>query len=364
MGFTKNHLGVYKEFIMLYNSNMSKTDNIQKCILENIEKHPGDIALVLADRFGFSRQRAHQYLAREIKNGNIIKTGRTRWTRYFLVGGKHIEFIEEIKPNLAEDRIWSKYVKPMVLPYPQNIYNICAYGFTEIFNNAIDHSQGTTIFTNIEINDRIITIQIMDNGIGIFKKIKDALNLDSINESILHLSKGKFTTDPSKHTGEGIFFTSRMFDSFSIVSSNIYYTFKNKDWFLSPEKNESFGKGTFIEMTISIDSKKTAKEIFDQYADQEIGFGKTIVAVALSSDPNDPHVSRSQAKRLLLGLEKFKTIVLDFEGVPSVGQAFVDEVFRVFKNEHPGITIHYLNANKEVDLMIKRGTTNGQGRSY
>jgi len=93
----------------------------------------------------------------------------------------------------------------------------------------------------------------------------------------------------------------------------------------------------------------------DKYADAEIGFGKTIVAVALSADPNDPHVSRSQAKRLMMGLEKFRTIVLDFRGVKLVGQAFVDEVFRVFKNAHPHIEIHYLNANKEVKEMIERG---------
>ena len=108
-------------------------------------------------------------------------------------------------------------------------------------------------------------------------------------------------------------------------------------------------------MIIPIDSKKTAKEIMDQFSNQEIRFGKTIVAVALSADPGDPHISRSQAKRLLMGLEKFKQIVLDFKGVQSVGQAFVDEVFRVFKKEHSDIDIQYVNANNEVDGMIKRG---------
>ncbi|MBU0667542.1 DUF4325 domain-containing protein [Patescibacteria group bacterium] len=337
---------------------MSKINNIQKFILDNVEKHPRDIATVLAEKFNFSRQRAHRYLTREVENGNIIKTGRTRWTQYFLASGNYVEFSEKIKPDLAEDRVWSKYVKPIILSCPQNIYRICIYGFTEIFNNAIDHSEGTTIFSDIEIKNKVITIRIIDNGIGIFKKIQKALNLDSIKESILHLSKGKFTTDPSKHTGEGIFFTSRMFDSFVILSSDMCYAFHNEDWFLSPEKNENFGQGTLIEMKISLNSKKTPKEVFDQYTDQEIGFGKTIVAVALSADPNDPHVSRSQAKRLLMGLEKFKTIILDFKGVTSVGQAFVDEVFRVFQNENPNIIIHYINANEEVESMLKRGLAN------
>jgi anti-sigma regulatory factor (Ser/Thr protein kinase) len=334
---------------------MNKSSAIQKFILDKVENHPGDIAAVLAKKFGFSRQRAHRYLIREVENGNIIKTGHTRWTHYFLAAGRYLRFIEKIKPGIAEDRIWSKYIKPMVLSYPENIYRICAYGFTEIFNNAIDHSKGTTITTEIEISNNTLNITIMDNGIGIFKKIQKALHLDSIKESTLHLSKGKFTTDPLNHTGEGIFFTSRMFDSFSILSSGIYYTFKNEEWFFLPEKIADFKSGTLIKMVISLDSKKTPKVVFDQYADQEIGFGKTIVAVALSGDPNDPHLSRSQAKRLLMGLEKFNTIILDFKGVVSVGQAFIDEIFRVFKNEYPNITIHHICANEEVEFMIKRG---------
>lgn len=328
---------------------------IKDLILMQVEGHSKDIVPFIAEKFGFSRQRAHAYVAREVKSGKIVKVGYGRWTRYFLAEGTYIEFSLKIKKGLAEDQVWSKYVKPMVLRYPDNIQRISAYGFTEIFNNAIDHSGGTTIYTKIEIADENLTITIMDNGVGIFQKIQRALNLESVKEAILHLSKGKFTTDPAQHTGEGIFFTSRIFDSFSILSDDMFYTFRNKDWFLSSEKRENFGRGTFIKMSISLKSSKTPKEIMDQYANAEIGFSKTIVAVALSADPGDPHISRSQAKRLLMGLEKFKTIVLDFKGVESVGQAFVDEVFRVFKNEHPDIGIEYFNANLDVDTMIKRG---------
>ena len=328
---------------------------ISDFLLDNVEEHTADIAAFTATHFGISRQRAHAYIAREIKKGKLISVGHTRWTRYFLAGGKYIEFASKMKSDLAEDQVLTKYVKPMVLNYPENIRNICYYGFAEIFNNAIDHSEGDLIYTQIEIKNRKLCIRIMDNGIGIFKKIERALNLTSPREAILHLSKGKFTTDPSKHTGEGIFFTSRIFDSFSIFSDDMYYTFIGEDWFLSSEKKESFGKGTSINMFISLESKRTAKEIMDKYTDKEIGFGKTIVAVALSADPNDPHISRSQAKRLLLGLEKFKEVVLDFKGVKSIGPAFVDEIFRVFQNEHPEIRIHYFNASEEFDEVIKRG---------
>jgi len=146
-----------------------------------------------------------------------------------------------------------------------------------------------------------------------------------------------------------------MCDRFSIVSDELFYVFEEDEWFLSKEKKEEFGRGTSIQMRISLKSKKTTQEIFDKYTNQEIGFHKTIVGVALSESPDDPHISRSQAKRLMMGLEKFKEIALDFRGVRSVGPAFVDEVFRVFQNQHPEIKIRYYNAVPEVERIIKSG---------
>jgi len=328
--------------------------DISGFIIENIEAHSSDIVPFTAQHFGISRQRAHAYIHRLIKQGKIIKTGKTRASHYYSITGKVIQFSEKIRPGLAEDRVWTQYARPKLISLPENVYRICNYGFSEIYNNAIDHSNGKVIFTRIETDNENVVITIMDNGIGIFEKIQKALSLDSIRESILHLSKGKFTTDPSKHTGEGIFFTSRMFDSFSILSSDMYYTFKDEDWFLSHERREDFGKGTFIRMIISTSTKKTANEIMNKYADSEIGFGKTIVAVKLSSDSDDPHVSRSQAKRLLMGLDRFRQIILDFKRVEVIGPAFVDEVFRVFQTEHPEIKIEYINASPDLEAMIQR----------
>jgi hypothetical protein len=64
-------------------------------------------------------------------------------------------------------------------------------------------------------------------------------------------------------------------------------------------------------------------------------------------------VSRSEAKRLLANLEKFRAIVLDFRDVKSVGQGFADEVFRVFARSHPGIAMVTENTNPVIDAMIE-----------
>ena len=52
-------------------------------------------------------------------------------------------------------------------------------------------------------------------------------------------------------------------------------------------------------------------------------------------------------------LHKFQEIMLDFKGVNSKGQGFADEVFRVFKNQYPEISIEVTNTNSAVDAMIR-----------
>jgi hypothetical protein len=69
-------------------------------------------------------------------------------------------------------------------------------------------------------------------------------------------------------------------------------------------------------------------------------------------------VSRSQAKRLLTRFDKFREVILNFENVEVIGQAFADEVFRVFTNKNPKIRLSYINTNEQVKKMILRATKN------
>jgi len=114
-------------------------------------------------------------------------------------------------------------------------------------------------------------------------------------------------------------------------------------------------------MQISFSSKRRAEQIFNEYSKSDSidsgikKFDKTHILVTLSKLEEERYISRSQAKRILIGLEKFREIILDFRDITTVGQGFVDEIFRVFKNEHPETIIKYCNANKDVEFMIKRG---------
>jgi len=103
---------------------------------------------------------------------------------------------------------------------------------------------------------------------------------------------------------------------------------------------------------------RALKEVFDQYASGsgDYGFSRSHIPVFLARYGDENLVSRSQAKRLLNRLERFKEIVFDFQGVGLIGQAFADEIFRVFQNEHPEANLTWINASADVNQMIRRAS--------
>jgi anti-sigma regulatory factor (Ser/Thr protein kinase) len=240
---------------------------------------------------------------------------------------------------------------------PDDVRRICEHGFTEMLNNAIEHSGGTLVQYFVEQEEGRIPFLIQDDGIGIFEKIRSYFGLEDHRQAILELSKGKLTTDTSRHSGEGIFFTSRMFDRFIIGSNNLGLSHRTgeDDWLI---ETESFDRpGTLVSMEIGVDSQRTPKEVFDMFARPEADdyrFSRTHVPLKLAKFGLGGLVSRSEAKRVLARFEGFKEVRLDFEGIDSIGQAFADEIFRVFKLAHPEIEVVAVRASEPVEQMIKR----------
>jgi anti-sigma regulatory factor (Ser/Thr protein kinase) len=338
----------------------ARGEDIRRFILEHVEKHPADISKVVAGHFAITRQAVSKHLQRLTSERSLAETGHTRNRTYQLVPLSEWRRIYKITPELAEDLIWANEVRAAIDLLPENVLAIWHFGFTEMFNNAIDHSGGTEISVQIEKTAANTEMVLSDNGIGIFKKIQTELNLLDERHAILELSKGKLTTDPKRHTGEGIFFTSRMFDSFDILSGGVFFSHdfgKPEDWILERDKINS---GTMVWMKIHNNTSRTTKKIFDQYSSgDDYGFNKTVVPVKLAQYGNDKLISRSQAKRLLARIELFKTVIFDFTGVDSIGQAFADEIFRVFAQQHPAMELLTSHVNSEVRRMIDRAQTAG-----
>ena len=335
-----------------------KREEIIKWLLMNIRDHPEDIVHLAQQQFGLSRTSILKYLKQFQEEKKIKVSGQTHDRTYSLLPEVSYEKRVENSPKLAEDKIWREDILPLLSNQKENIVRICEYGFTEIFNNAIDHSEGKFLTVHVEIYPDMIQLAIIDDGIGIFNKIQKVYNLDDPYNAILELSKGKLTTNPESHTGEGIFFTSRMFDRFVIISSKLRFGSEKKIDVLW--EDDDFGKGTLVGMIISTESTRTAQSVFDEFSGVNRGFDKTVIPVSLVKYGNENLVSRSQAKRMLNRLEKFTTVLLDFKGIDQIGRAFADETFRVFANAHPGTSIMPINVTDSIDRLIKEIKENAE----
>lgn len=332
-----------------------QSEEIRQFILANVESHPRDVASLAAQHFGISRQAVNKHIKCLVDQKSLEVEGSTKNRTYHLHPLIQHSKIYPLPDNLMEDVVWEKDIKAFVKDLPDNVRDIWAYGFTEMLNNAIDHSNGTQVLVEIEKTALDTQIAIHDDGEGIFKKIQQALQLEDERHAVLELAKGKFTTDPARHSGQGIFFTSRMFDRFVILSGNVYFSHEFnylEDWIMETSPSQ---EGTIVFMKLNNNTARTSKKVFDDYSSgDDYAFSKTVVPVRLAQYGEEKLVSRSQAKRLMSRVDRFKTVVLSFHEVESIGQAFADEVFRVFRNQHPEIEIVYVNAQPEVEKMIRR----------
>jgi hypothetical protein len=181
-----------------------KTEEIRQFILENVEDHPADITPVTAEHFGISRQAAHKHVTHLLNDGFLIAEGATRNRKYL---PKPLADFLIVLPlaGLQEDKIWREHIRPLLEDLPPNVFGICQYGFTEMVNNAIDHSEGTNLTIDLRRTYKEISLIIGDDGVGIFNKIQKTFDLDDPLHAILELSKGKLTSDPARHTGEVVF---------------------------------------------------------------------------------------------------------------------------------------------------------------
>jgi len=332
-----------------------KSLKIQKFILENVKLHPRDITAFTANEFDVSRNAVLRHINKLIDQGALDVKGSTRDRIYELKVISKETFSFEISPVIEEDQIWRHIIRPTLQKIPENVLRICEYGLSEMINNVIDHSEGTESNLHILQYMQRLEFIVADNGIGIFNKIQRDIGLSDPRHAILELAKGKLTTDPSRHTGEGIFFTSRMFDDFVILSDGLFLSHNEPgdDWLIEHDSNV---KGTTVSMGIALDSKREIQQVFDAYTSEELdyAFMKTHVPLSLVTYGDENLISRSQARRLLVRFHQFQEVLLDYQGVESIGQAFADEIYRIYARNNPEVEIVSTNTNDQIKKMIKR----------
>lgn len=325
--------------------------NIKLYLLEKIGNEENKFIKETADNFGISRNSIYRYI-HEMERDNIIRHNEQNKSYEIVTNKKIIELCRSNKELRSEDAIYNIHIRSLLESLPENVRGIWSYAFSEMMNNAIEHSDAEHVKIIISQSYTSTSITIIDDGIGIFRKIKEYYDFDTLDDAICELFKGKLTTDSENHSGEGIFFTSRVLDFFCAISDNKIFThhlFNDKQW-NTYELGLDFSNGTAITMQLSNFSQKNLSDTLNEFSDVESGFTKTRIPIKnmFGTFP----VSRSQAKRLCNRLEAFQEITLDFNNVSELGQGFSHQLFVVFQNKHPELKIHCINVCDNVQKMI------------
>ena len=344
-----------------YDTITNMNEDIEQRIIREMHRKGSIKTSDIVEATGLARQSVHRVLKRLVDRGDLVKVGDTKGAKYMsresaMKGADPMRIRRSFaNRDLHEDLILRQLrdqttilqgVKP-------NVVKIVEYAFTEMVNNAISHSDSAKVTVEMESLDGAIRFVVKDYGIGIFNNLIEKYGLEDKYAAIQELLKGKTTTKPDRHTGEGVFFTSKVADTFHIESSGLRLTVDNSldDVFVENIKDNR--RGTRIVFDISKGSNRELSNIFRKYTEGDLAFSKTEIKVKLYK-LGISYVSRSEAKRVVQNLDRFKSVVFDFAKVDTVGQAFADEIFRVFTNEHPAISIRHINANENVEFMIQR----------
>lgn len=315
-------------------------------ILEKIDAGTPSLSKVVAETFGISTNTVHTYLNELIENGVIKKEKRGQ---YNLVTTQNEYTFKRGAGDMEDDTLpYFTCLEKEIRHLAGNVQQIWSYGLSEMVNNVIDHSGAENMKVIVYQNYLTTTVLLLDDGIGIFEKIKNHFGLPSLEEAICELFKGKLTTDEANHSGEGIFFTSKMMDAFLIFSSGKIFTSSkfDDDSILNTQENV---KGTCVLMSLSNFTHKIPKEIFDQYSNRNGNFIMT--RIPLKNVFDAAPVSRSQAKRVCNRLENFGEVILDFDGIEWMGQGFAHQIFVIFQKAHPEMSIVPQNMNDSVKSM-------------
>jgi len=336
--------------------------DIRQQILKFIKSRKSATSSDVTAFLHISRQYAARLLGDLVQTKQVVKIGSTRGARYALPQfadelGEHKNKCRFRTKGLEEHEVLEQMVERFAAfrHAPKNIQSIMRYAFSEILNNAIEHSKSPNIEVELMTDGPVLRFIVNDFGIGVFRNVMRQRGLASPFEAMQDLLKGKTTTDPRAHSGEGIFFTSKVTDRFVLESFGHRLTVDNNipDVFFEEQKPSK--RGTRVICSLDTGSRRHLNDVFRafQIGKSEYAFNKTKVRVRLFT-MGTIYISRSQARRVLTGLERFRAVVLDFDRVPTVGQAFADEVFRVFRQQHPKIVITPINMNEAVKFMVGR----------
>jgi len=327
---------------------------VETVIVELLAAGPVFTSADLVGRTGLTRQALHRHLVRAVEEGWLVREGAGRGTCYRSSGPA---VFDRTWPTagLEEDATWSElaaWLAEHLPPLSAGASSILGYAVTELVNNAIDHSEADEVRLRVELEGEALRAMVEDVGLGALETIRSRLALEDHLHALQELSKGKTTTPPERHSGGGIFFTSKMVERFELEANGLAWLVDNERADQTVREAEP-EPGTRVLLHLDTKTRSTPLETFERYMhDFEFDTPRCVLRLF---EYGTEFLSRSEARRLLANLDRFREVILDCRGVESVGQGFVDEVFRVWARAHPEVRLVPVEMGRAVEFMVRRG---------
>lgn len=299
-------------------------------------QHGDDLVAHVMQRLDIGRRRARKLISMLVDAQWLTASGTPRRMRY---GPGTMRQVVHHYPltGLQEDIPWARDFAPLLQLEP-NVARLAQHAFTELLNNAIDHSGGTGVTVSVRQTGFHLQMLVSDDGCGIFDSIDRTWQIGDPAAAMMELGKGKLTTQPERHCGHGLFFVSRAADIFDLHANSSAFQRRpgRSGWFsLRPMER----RGTSVFLAVALDTPRTLDDVLRAHAEAGYGFDHTEVALRLLTGPSVGLESRAQARRVVARLTEFRRAKLDFSGIDDIGPAFADELFRVFARAHPDVEL-------------------------
>lgn len=314
--------------------------------------HPAVLPDMLAELTGVRRDTAVRRLRQLIDLQWLTRAGSGRGLRYG--PGLLRQIVRHYAiDGLGEDLPWARDFAPY-FALPANVQRLTQHAFGELLNNAIDHSDGSGVTVSLRQTPSHVQLLVSDDGRGVFDKICHTFALPDPQAAMLELSKGKLTTQPERHTGHGLYFTSRLADVLDLHANE--HAFQHRGWEGNGWRSgrPMTRQGTSVYASIALDTPRTLESVMHAHSldGAGVGFERTAVPLQLAVTSQVGLESRAQARQVAARLTRFRLAELDFSGIPHIGHSFADELFRVLPRHQPTLNLAPINMSPAVAAMV------------
>ena len=316
-------------------------------------QHPTDLDVRLSTHAGVSLRRARRALGQLVALNWLVREGSTRRPAYR--PGLLRQVVRRYAlTGLQEDLPWAHDFAPHFTLAPA-VNRMVQHTFCELLNNAIDHSGGGHVTVSLRQTAAHVQLLVSDDGRGVFDRIAETFSIASPQMAMLALSKGKLTSQPQRHSGQGLFFASRLADVFDLHANEVAYqrcSWDPRGW--RPQHRTLKQNGTSVYASFALDTTRTLDAVRQAHSadGRSMGFERTVVPLRLITSDVNGLESRAQARRAGASLSEFCRAEVDFDGIEQVGHAFADELFRVLRREQPALELVPVNMSPAVAAMV------------